>query len=378
MSVLWLMPSWSAPSELWMQRMLAAVEDHLAAIACYEPASPTWGPKRIRTLDLGRRSDPVSIDAGRAALQRAVTGADVHAVFAHYLPFALRYEDVLSACGKPVFVHGHGYDVTPDLRRPDTHGKPVPFHPPDYPKQLRRLATWATIVANSHHTKAKLVALGIPGHRVTVKYLGVPIPPIASRPSKIPNSPLNLLYLGRLVDFKGPDLLLRAFDRAAAMGLDATLTLAGDGPLLAACQAIRESSAYKDHITLLGAVDAPTGQRLRAAADVFTTHNLTGPTTNQEEAFGVAIAEAMAAGLPVVSTTSGSLPELVTHERTGLLVPPGDIAAHAAAVLRLQRDPLLRQTLGQNARLEAEARFSTDIERAALYRMLGLTPTANR
>ncbi|MCH8923254.1 MAG: glycosyltransferase, partial [Planctomycetes bacterium] len=71
-----------------------------------------------------------------------------------------------------------------------------------------------------------------------------------------------------------------------------------------------------------------TGERLRAEADIFTAHNCTGPITRQEEAFGVSIVEAMAAGLPVVSGRSGSLPEIVEDRVDGILVEPGDREAH--------------------------------------------------
>jgi glycosyltransferase involved in cell wall biosynthesis len=75
------------------------------------------------------------------------------------------------------------------------------------------------------------------------------------------------------------------------------------------------------------------------------------------EPFGRGVAEAMAVGKPVVAARNGGIPEIVEHEVTGILVNPGDVRAFATAVLRLLRDPELRQRLGLAARLRAESLF---------------------
>jgi len=123
---------------------------------------------------------------------------------------------------------------------------------------------------------------------------------------------------------------------------------------------------------MLGAVDAETGERLRAEADIFTAHSCHGPLTLHEEAFGVSFVEAMAAALPVVSGRSGSLPELIDDGRDGFLVEPGDVEAHADAFLRLASDPGLRQSLGEAGWRKAKERFSCERERAQLRAILGL------
>ncbi|MCX6376314.1 MAG: glycosyltransferase family 4 protein, partial [Armatimonadetes bacterium] len=184
--------------------------------------------------------------------------------------------------------------------------------------------------------------------------------------------PINILYLGRLIDLKGPDLVIRAFEIACSRGMDAQLVIAGDGPLRTMCELLRARSRFRERITLLGAVDAQTGERLRTEADIFTAHNCFGPLTLHEEAFGVSFVEAMAAGLPVVSGRSGSLPELIADGRDGLLVEPGDVEAHAGAFLRLASDPGLRQSMGEAGWRKAKHRFSCERERAQLRAILGL------
>jgi glycosyltransferase involved in cell wall biosynthesis len=78
------------------------------------------------------------------------------------------------------------------------------------------------------------------------------------------------------------------------------------------------------------------------------------------EGFGLALVEAMAAGLPVIATSVGALPEVVTEGENGLLIPPRDAGALAGALERLLSDPALAQRLGANARTHVREHFSLD------------------
>lgn len=95
-------------------------------------------------------------------------------------------------------------------------------------------------------------------------------------------------------------------------------------------------------VTLHGRVDDASLQRLYAQADVFVL-------PSHWEGYGIVFLEAMARGLPVISTTAGAIPEVVCDKQTGLLVAPGDVQALAAALQKLLQDNDLRQNLGQAA-----------------------------
>lgn len=359
MSILFLMPNWSGASELWMQRMIEALAPKLGAVACLDPAEPKWRG-RVPAVKIG----------DDASLRAALRDFEITRVLAHYLPFGLRFENVWRETDVPLFVHAHGYDVTWLRHRPEPpHARQFDD---EYPRRVVALSRRAVIIANSNTTAAKLRAIGVAEDRIVVKYLGVPgsAKPQAAEMKK-GGGPLRILCLGRLIDFKGPDLTIRAFDAACHAGLDATLKIAGDGPLRTSCEGLRTQSRFADRIRLLGEVDEATGAKLRAEADVFTAHNQLGPITRQEEAFGVAIAEAMAAGIPVATGRSGSTPELIDDDVHGLLFPPGDVEAHAAALLKL-RDPALRRRLGEAAWRRARERFSVEGERVALRDILRL------
>jgi glycosyltransferase involved in cell wall biosynthesis len=146
-----------------------------------------------------------------------------------------------------------------------------------------------------------------------------------------------LLALSALVHRKGLDVLLEALALLAADGLPATLWIAGDGPERATLAAHAARLGLDRHVQFLG--QRQDGPDLLAACDVFVM-------PSRREGLGVAALEAMAAGRPVVCSAVGGLTFSVVDGRTGLLVPPDDPRALAAAIARLLRDDALRHRLG--------------------------------
>ena len=149
-----------------------------------------------------------------------------------------------------------------------------------------------------------------------------------------PVEPSQVLYVGRLSPEKNVDTLVEAVG-------DLGLVVAGDGPLR---RLVPEA---------LGAVPHAEVERLLEQATVVVA-------PCEREGFGLAAAEAMAFGRPVVAAAGGALLELVADGETGLLVPPRDAPALRAAVLRLLSDPELRERLGREARERARERFGWD------------------
>jgi glycosyltransferase involved in cell wall biosynthesis len=357
MGVLFVMPTWATPSELWMQRMLAALRDRLVGVACYRPAESTWNDV-CPTIDLIDRARSVEV------LRDTIDRLKPTSILIHYLPFAMQLQEAWNGFGR-TFVHAHGYDITWQGRR---HEPPHEKRFDDaYPSRVVALSRAATMLANSHTTKRTLVSVGVEPSRIVVKHLGVPVPGWAPHRS---SGPVRILYLGRLVDFKGPELTIEAFARAVRMGLDGTLTLAGEGPMRDACERAIASGGCGDRITMPGEVNAEAGEQLRREAHLFTAHNRTGPWSKQQEAFGVSFAEAMADGLPVVTGRDGSIPELIDDGVQGLLFDPGDIDAHAHALLKLGSDHPLRHQLGLAAHAKAHACFSLDHEARILRHLM--------
>lgn len=150
-------------------------------------------------------------------------------------------------------------------------------------------------------------------------------------------------YVGRLAPQKRPDLLVRAFDR---MTRPAELVVVGDGPDCALVRRLAAESPHADRITLAGFVEHTAVPAVLASLDVLVL-----PSAYEE--MGSVLTEAMATGLPVVASDVGGIPEVVENGGSGLLVPPGDVAALAAALDRLVAEPHLRALLATGARQRA-------------------------
>ena len=259
------------------------------------------------------------------AVRRAAPGADL--VHAHWLLTAV----VARFGGKPfvVTLHGSGSagrfsDVELARRRP---------------RLVHALLRRASAVICVSETVA--AALRSAGVDVVVIPNGVRVPAEVGASAEPP----EVLYVGRLSPEKNVDTLVEAVG-------DLNLVVAGDGPL-------RERVP-----NALGAVPHAEVERLLERASVVVA-------PCEREGFGLAAAEAMAFGRPVVAAAGGALLELVADGETGLLVPPRDAAALREAVERLLGDRELRERLGRAARERARERFGWDgvIERTLeIYR----------
>jgi glycosyltransferase involved in cell wall biosynthesis len=153
--------------------------------------------------------------------------------------------------------------------------------------------------------------------------------------------------VGRIAEEKNQALLLRAV--APLLGRKTRLVVAGDGPLLAPLSELASTLGISPFVHFLGArSDVPD---LLNALDAFVLCSNT-------EGLPLVIPEAMATGLPVVSTSVGGIPTVIDDGQTGLLVPAGDEQALRERVALLQADPDMSHTLGIRAQSAAARRFS--------------------
>jgi glycosyltransferase involved in cell wall biosynthesis len=184
-------------------------------------------------------------------------------------------------------------------------------------------------------------------------------PPPAAVPRPDASKSLRFLFVGRLEARKGADVLLEAFDRyVEADGPAAELVLCGadsmdpnGGPSFFEAALAPLSQRSRMAIHMLGYRSDTELTALYDSADVFVA-------PSRFESFGLIIAEAMGHGVPVIATTAGGIPEVVSHARDGLLVPPSDAGALANALLQLARDRTLRKVMGDAARAKWIAKYS--------------------
>ena len=169
-------------------------------------------------------------------------------------------------------------------------------------------------------------------------------------PPPLPGAP-RLAVVGRLIPIKGHDVLLRALARVREQLPEVTLEIAGDGPLEPELRATVSRLGLGERVSFLGRVAPPGPVFERAEVVVVPSFG---------EGFGMVALEAMERGRPVVASDVGGLPEIVADGRTGLLVPPGDPEAFAAAIVELAGDPARAADMGAAGRTRALAEFSQE------------------
>lgn len=187
---------------------------------------------------------------------------------------------------------------------------------------------------------------------------GAPVPLSGIRPE---TGGTVFVAVGRLVAEKRVDLVLRALGGLCRSGLDCGLVVLGDGPERARLTALAGALGLSGRVRFLGL--RPDVAAILAQADVYVS-------ASRVEGLSLALLEAMAAGLPVVATAVGDTVAAV-DAASGILVPPDDPDALAAAMAALARDPPRRRACGAVARARARAAHAPDLwaaRLAALYR----------
>lgn len=238
-----------------------------------------------------------------------------------------------------------------------------------------RGARFATVVTRRLLSEVKTVLREDRPARVVVQPMGVdaaafrrdgPYEPAAA------GGPFRLFACAALEPARGLRDLLAALRRLLDRGIGAELRIAGEEGRGARgfgreLQARMGELRLGDRVTLLG----PVGED-RVLAELLAAHAFVHPS--HREALGVALTEAMACGLPVVATASGGVRELVTHGVDGLLVPPRDPAALAAAIGHLARAPGHAIALAMAARQRVERDLDASRGALTLMREMGLRP----
>ena len=220
-------------------------------------------------------------------------------------------------------------------------------------REGRALRAATGLVASSFGTARGIAGCGVPRHRIAVATPGTDPAPRAegsrSREGARRSTPVELLCVGSLIPRKGHDVL---FDAVADLRLLRWhLTCVGSDALAPdTVMALREQidiSGLNDAITLTGEVDDATLERAYQSADVFVL-------ATRHEGYGAAVAEALARGIPVVSTMAGAIPELVGYSG-GAIVPIDDTAALAAALETMVGDHAARAGLAAGALTQGAA-----------------------
>lgn len=287
-----------------------------------------------------------------------VLNHQVKVLLVEYLHYGLEWMSFARELGLKFFAHAHGYDVSRLLRKRKWRRAYLRYNQAD------------GVITVSHFSAARLASLGVASSKIHVVPCGVQVP--AAPTLRTPGEKIRCIAVGRMVRKKAPLQTLEAFRRASKSCASLHLDYVGGGELFPAAQEFVREHGLGDRVTLHGAQPHDVVQQRMHSSDIFLQHSITDPKTGDEEGLPVSVLEAMAHGLPVVSTRHAGIPEAVAEGITGYLVDEEDSVGMAERLTTLARDPGIRCRLGLAGWQRAKDHFSWEKERTDLLRILGL------
>jgi colanic acid/amylovoran biosynthesis glycosyltransferase len=240
------------------------------------------------------------------------------------------------------------------------------FHGEDitnYPRQFRNniyeplFAEGDLFLPISARWNDALVALGCPSEKIRVHRMGV-LPRHFSQciPSAPDAGPLRVLSVSRLVEKKG---IADAIEAVARAGPNVHLTIAGEGPLKAQLEQATAAAGAGNQVRFVGAQTRTQVAKLLQQTDLFIAPSVTS-SDGDIEGIPVSIMEAMACGLPILSTKHSAIPDLVKDGESGFLVREHDVEALAERLNTLAADPQLRRSMGERGREIVTSEFNAE------------------
>jgi len=281
---------------------------------------------------------------------RSLRAGKVDHIHAHWATYPATVAWIISRLeGIPYSVTGHAHD----LYLPN----------PMLERKIRDAAFFATI---SEFNRALLIQRFGPAvlEKVRLVRCGLPLSDFTFGAERAggPREGALIVSVGRLVDYKGFDVLIRALARLRDGRRPIRLLIVGEGPERPALERLIARLGLAGDVTFAGGLTQSQVREAIAGADLFALACVKG-RDGQQDGIPIVLMEAMALGVPVISTKLSGVPELVVDNKTGILVAPGDEEHLAAGIDRLLTDEPLARRLRSAAREMVEKEF--DVRRWA-------------
>ncbi|GAB5564465.1 MAG: glycosyltransferase [Winogradskyella sp.] len=263
-------------------------------------------------------------------LLRSLKKHKIESVLIEYGNHAFHLLPVLKSLKIPIVVHFHGYDASiyEVIRNCNNY------------KDVFKIAT--TIIAVSKVMEGKLLELGCPKEKLVLNVYG-PNPIFHKIEPNFKKA--QFISVGRFVDKKAPYLTVLAFQKVLRNFPKAKLLMAGDGGLLNSCKNIVRYLNLQNNVEFLGVIDKNDFKLLLSESLAFVQHSIIADNGDMEGT-PVAILEASAAGLPILSTYHAGIPDVVIHKQTGLLCKEHDVEAMSNNMLQLLMNKELVKAMG--------------------------------
>lgn len=271
----------------------------------------------------------------------------IHAHFAYHA--AVKAMEISRILGKPFTFTAHAFEI---------------FRPPYYSKaRLRMLVEGAdAVVTPSVFNRSHIAAeTGCEEDKIKIVRATIRQDKETLRTVLADGDGIRILAIGRLVEKKGFEYLIRAMDRVVRSHPKTVLRIIGSGPLEAPLKALSQRLGLEGNVVFLGVQSNES-----CLKEIRGCHMSILPCVIAEDGdmdvCPLSLQESMSLGVPVISTTAGSVPELIEDGREGLLVKERDEISLAEAIVRLIQTPSLRETLGRQGRAKIEKEFNIGMQ----------------
>jgi glycosyltransferase involved in cell wall biosynthesis len=286
------------------------------------------------------RDIPWQISDGEVrVLLRVLNRIDARLLHIYFGQIAVHLLPLIRAWENPSIVSFHGADVTVDMNKPAYR---------EAAQQM--LAAVKLVLVRSESLKRALINLGCDAKKIELQRTGIPLEEFPFHERSFPtNGEWRFVQAGRLIEKKGLPVSFRAFAVFLRQYPNATLTIAGEGPLLGDLQKLARELSIDERVSFAGFTSQKELRDIYYGSHIFLHPSQTGHDGNQE---GVpnSMLEAMATGLPVFATQHGGIPEAIENGVSGVLVPERDHEALAQALLNAAQDPgFLSRIAGSSA-----------------------------
>jgi colanic acid/amylovoran biosynthesis glycosyltransferase len=275
------------------------------------------------------RHKPWQISSGELrALTNVLEKRNAQLLHIYFGQIAVHLLPLIRTWKKPSIVSFHGADVMVEMNKPA------------YRTATKEMLDAVKLVlVRSESLRRAVVDLGCEEKKIVVQRTGIPLDEFPFRERDFPkNGEWRFVQAGRLIEKKGLPVTLRTFASLMKRYPNATLTIAGEGPLRAQVQELARELKINQRVSFLGFISQEQLRDLYYASHIFLHPSEAGADGNQE---GIpnSMLEAMTTGLPVFATQHGGIPEAIENGVSGVLVPEHNYEELSRALLNAVEDP---------------------------------------
>lgn len=285
-------------------------------------------------------------DKSIAKMKRMLQGESLDVIHAQFGGNAVRILPLAKQLSIPLIVSFHGFDASRKLANRS------------YRNGLKEVFDYASAIVVCNPGMGDALPLS-DEHRKKFHWVpyGIDIEQFSNDPSSVQLNSFNILHVGRLVEKKGVPDLIRAFANATKEAGQMTLHIVGNGREEKECRALVKEYNLISKVIFHGWKSSKEVKELMQQCDVFVLNSRID-SRGETEGLPVGLLEAMAMGMPVISTQHAGIPLAVESEVSGILVNERDTDALSQQIVRLYHNKELREAMGKAARVKVENQFT--------------------